>query len=102
MGEEGKRLATWTDPTETDVIHVASASGLPHFEYSQFYPPADCCGDGCELDADAVRILFWPIDHQSATSLNISHTSEATPYTTVLDEFTLYISPDLMCEIHAN
>ena len=44
----------------------------------------------CEIDADGVRVLYWPIDSDNSTaSRNISNGPHASPYTTVSDGFTL-------------
>ena len=57
---------------------------VPHPYFNQ-YPPFEC-SDGCRVEAERVRILFWPVDDRGA---NTTDTTEHLAYTTISDGFTL-------------
>lgn len=56
--------------------------------YSGPVPPIEC-GNGCDIEASRVRILFWPVDEIGPTTHNTSDAAALTPYTTVSEGFTL-------------
>ena len=74
-----------TSPTVQSAFGDTWTAQLPYFSQ---VPPVEC-SDGCRVEADRVRILFWPVNDGNATLQNVTGTARQSPYTTVSDGFTL-------------
>jgi len=40
-----------------------------------YTPPDNCCADWCQIDADSVRILYWPVGTNGTNTTNASNAS---------------------------
>lgn len=90
---ETRSAASYTDfvldnETTSGSVHLYNTAPFTQSLYENFNPPRDCCA-GCEVNADRVRVLFWPVDDNTLTTQNVSIATAASPYTTVSDGFTL-------------
>ena len=87
-------IASYTDYVPDSATTSASVhtfgGAYTESAYARFDPPRDCCAD-CEVNADRVRVLYWPVDLDNHTSKaqNLSNAPVVIPYTTVSDGFTL-------------
>ena len=76
-----------TQSLQTVFSNTRVDSGISHRDVNN--PPADCCLGKCTINADKVRILYWPVETDNTFANNITKVATPSPYTTVLDGFTL-------------
>ncbi len=77
--------------TRPTTLHFTNTYQTVIMTDTGYIPPLDCCADRCQIDADEVRILYWPVDANGTNGKmsNVSMTAAPAPSGVVVGGMTL-------------